>query len=381
MYPLIKVEANALLWNDKQEFQFQLPDSLVTTLAKMGMDATLEPMTIHDQFTFQASVTVAQPLTPLLSLKELYKLKISEIKARKENLNINKREKLKKVEEAYINVLKTYSYLSLIEEAEAMLLKQKSRVEKLIEAKYATSADLSRVESEIAKLQAKKIKVLAGISLSKQYLEFLLGMKPDSNLELNQPKMDLNIPDVQTCYKKALKNRPEFKMIAEREKQLEYAKNASDWTKLPQIAVFGQYKRSEGFSDIMMPKNVGILGVSLKWEFNWKNKWREIDKLTLKQRNLELQKEKARRGIQLEIHKNRLSVKSSKALIQADLAIVKSFKKTYEKTVKLYNNQMATNTDVLAARTNLTKAKIQLLEEKFNYFLNKLKYLKSCGIK
>jgi hypothetical protein len=41
------------------------------------------------------------------------------------------------------------------EKAEIMLISQKTRVERLVAAKYATQADLSRVNSELAKIRAQ----------------------------------------------------------------------------------------------------------------------------------------------------------------------------------------------------------------------------------
>ncbi|MBU1219705.1 TolC family protein [Myxococcota bacterium] len=381
MYPLVKVESSAILWNDRLAMSISLPQEFKDMLAAINptLNADIPPMLIRKQFTWQTSVTVAQPITPLLTLSHVHKMKSWEIQAEKANIKLEKRKVLENVDTAYYNCLRAEKYLAVILEAQKTLDGQKKRVEDLIEAKLANTSDLSKITSALADLRAQKIKALASIILSKQYLAYLLGMDPEKPLATAGASMPGGIiPVYKVCLAKAKKTRPEFKLIDMNNEQLESAVKALEYDRIPRLSIVAQYKNSFGFGELE-PENQFFIGALFSWEFQWKNKWRERDKLMVKKRTLEIMREKIRRGLMLEISQNSQGIKTSKALVDAQRQALKTAMDNFEKTEKLLESKYSTVYDILTARLEVTKASINLVNAEFDYWLSIEKYRRSCG--
>ncbi|MBU1238378.1 TolC family protein, partial [Myxococcota bacterium] len=344
LYPIIKVEASALFWNDKLEMGISLPSDLPITIS-------FPPMLIRKQWTVQSTVTVAQPLTPLLSLKSLYDLDKAEIKARSTKWKMDTRKIREEVEKAYYNCLKADAFLRVIAQAEKMLDSQEKWVRNLLDAKLITDSELAKIHSAKADLKAQKIKVIAATLLSRQYLAYLLGMKLDTRITLEVPPVSTSrVLSTTACEQSAFTKRPAFALISLKQEQLEYAKKALSFDRLPRILAVTQYKNSQGFGDLE-PENQWFIGLTLSWEFDWMNKKRELDKLALKGREIDLTREKARRGVTLEIHKAHLEMLTARALIKARREAVKAAQITYDKLSLLLSAKYTTNAELLTARS------------------------------
>ncbi|MGM0595655.1 MAG: TolC family protein, partial [Myxococcota bacterium] len=371
LYPVIKVEANALFWNDNLAINFTLPEDI-------PLDIDMDPIMVREQFTMQTTVTVAQPVTPWFSLKSLYDLDKVEVEAKNHEFEMDRDKVEAKVREAFYNAFKARSYLEITEDAQEMLLKQKKRVEALVKYEYATSADLARVESALADINAQKIKVTASIQLAKQFLAYILGIEINSSLQLiATPPNDIEVISPARCIKMAMQSNPVFKMLKKREEQVELAKKALKWDKYPRVMAVAQYKNSLGFGEFE-PMNQGFFGFMVSWKFKWFNRWREEDRINLKNQRIQLNLQKAKRGLSLEIYNNYTKVQNSLALINSRQASLKAAKAAYRKVENLKKHQYSTVSDLLEARTQLTKARVKLANAKYDLGLQFFQYQALC---
>jgi outer membrane protein TolC len=371
LYPIIKVESSALFWNDKLEMGISLPDDIPIAI-------DMEPILIRKWWTVQSKITIAQPITPWFSLKSLYQLDKAEVIARKSKLRIEQRKIRAEVEKAYYNCLKADSYFAVIKDAEKMLAEQEKRVRALLHAKLITDTELSKILSGKSQLKAQKIKVIAASLLSRQYLAYLLGLKLTTRLKLTTPiETKRTILSPQECSRLAMRKRPAFDYITQKKQQVEYAKKALNFSRLPQILAVAQYQNSLGFGSLQ-PTNQFFAGVTFSWQYSWKNKSREMDKIELKNRELELNRKKTKRGITLEIHKNHLEMIAAKALIKAREEALNATKSAYQKLNLQLAYKYTTNSDLLTARSELTKSQVNLLNAKNSYLLAKRAYLNTC---
>jgi outer membrane protein TolC len=383
MYPLVKVESNAIFWNDKQEMNFSFPPELNDMLAVIapGLEMDMPPILIRNQFTWQTTITIAQPITPLLTLKHIFKLKKAEVRAQKMNLKINSRGIIQQVEKAYFNCLKAESYLKAVIAGEKMILELEKKVKNLVKEKMAVSSELAKVLSSKSEIKAQKIKVVGSILLSRQYLAYLLGLKLNTPLLLVKPRKYKrkyeNIKPAK-CIKMAFRNRPEFNLLKIKGEQVFHAKNALKMDLLPKVSIVGQYQNSEGFGSLQ-PRNQWFIGAVLSWKFQWKNKYREIDKVELQKRVLELNLLKLKRGISLEIYKNHLGLKTQNALLEARKESVSAYLSSYKQNKMLYDQKYSTNSDLLKAGSKLTKARVELINTEYDKIFSLIVYRRSCG--
>lgn len=335
-------------------------------------------MLIRKRWTVQSTVTVAQPITPWLSLRSLYRLDKAEIKAKRASFSIEARQIRAKVQGAFYNCLKADSYFAVINDAEKMIKEQEKRVRALLKAKLVTEAELAKVLSARADIRAQKIKVIASSLLSRQYLAYLLGIKLNTRIKVIRPKSaGQKVPSLMACTRLATQKRPTFALISLKKEQLRHARAALNFSRLPTLMAVAQYKNSQGFGELE-PEHQLFVGLTFSWQFSWMNKKREQDKLSVKQRQLTLTRRKALRGISLEIRKAHLEMLAARALIAARKEAVEAAKKAYEKLDLQLSLKYTTNSDLLTARTELTKAKVNLLNAQNAYALAKNTYRDTC---
>lgn len=380
MLPLIRVESTALFWNDKLEIQFSLPQDLLDMLALINpnLQVAVPPILVRKQFTWNTSVTVIQPLSPLLTLSALLDLKKAEIEAARAETAIEKRQVTQEVETLYINALKADAYLHVLDAAQILLDAQRTRVAALIEAQVVTSAEMTRIHTADADLAAKRARALSAILLSRQALAYLLGDPLNSFYQLVVPAPYTQWPDVPTCTARAMRERFEFELIRAKRRQVHEGRLAQQYDLFPRLVALTQYKFSEGFGELE-PRNQWFAGLALSWDLQWNEKWRELEKIELAEREIHLQTQKAERGIQLEISKKYLEWQATRAVLSARTAAEVSARVAHDTQVKLFNEKMATNTDVLSAQTQWLMARVEKENAQWDALAAALAYLRACG--
>ncbi len=142
----------------------------------------------------------------------------------------------------------------------------------------------------------------------------MLGDPLDSYYRLAVPAGDANWPDMVACTARAMRERPEFEMIRARRRQVHEGRQAQQYDLFPRLVALTQYKFSEGFGEFE-PRNQWFAGLALSWELQWNEKWRELEKLELAERELDVQTQKAERGIRLEISKKYLEWQAARAVL------------------------------------------------------------------
>jgi outer membrane protein TolC len=380
MLPLLKVESTALFWNDALEIGFNLPRELLDMLALINpnLNASIPPILVRERFTWQTTVTVIQPLTPLLTLGAVLDLKKAEIEAARVETRMERRKVAAEVEGLYLNALKADGYLQVLDQADLLLETQRERVRALIEAKVAIPAELARLDAAQAELDAQRARALSAILLSRQALAYLLGDPLDRYYRLSLPGVQDAPPTEEACAHAAMRERPEFELLRARRRQVHEGRQAQKWDLLPRVVALTQYKFSEGFGDFE-PRNQWFAGLALSWELQWTEKWRELDKLELVERELDLHTEKAERGIRLEVSQKHLELVTARAVFRARQAAERAALVSHGTQVKLFGEKLATNADVLTAHTEWLRARVERENAQWDELAAGLAYVRTCG--
>ena len=380
LLPLLKVESTALFWNDALAIKFNLPKDLMDMLAAINpsLNASIPPMQIRDRITWQTTITLIQPLTPLLTLNSVLDLKKAEIEATRVETRMEQRKVVAEIENLYLNALKADAYLQVLDQADLLLESQRERVKALVEAKVAIPAEISRIDSAQADLDAKRARALSAILLSRQALAYLLGEPLNRYYRLVWPGAESGLPTVDECTVLAMRERPEFELLRARRRQVHEGRQAQKFDLFPRIVALTQYKYSEGFGDFE-PRNQWFAGLALSWELQWTEKWRELDKLELAERELDLQTEKAERGIALEVSRMWLEVQTAQAILRARRAAERAELVSHGTQVKLFDEKLATNTDVLTAHTQWLTARVERENAQWDELAAQLAFRRTCG--
>ncbi len=379
-YPLIKVEANALFWNDSLYMNVELSPQLVQMMQNMGVDASMPPMKIRGQKTAQGTVTVVQPITPLLMLREYYRSKMSEIAALKSDEKVKIRLLKKEVVKAYFNCLKAEAYEQVLVDAGRLLDEQERRVRALVEEKVAIAADIRTVQLARSEVDAQRSRIALSKVLARQYFTYLIGGDPKQPYTPQPVKWTVDrIPQRAACMQHAKATRPEFRMIAHRLEQIRHGRKAMFWNGVPKVMVVGSYQHNEGFGPIY-PDNAFFVGAVLKWDFQWNSEGLEQDKLGVMARKMQVQQEKIHRLITLEISRHYSSMKEHEAMLLKSAAAVRKARANYEDTVARYKEGVAVLSDVLDARVSLTRAQVQRVTTEYDIMNDRALYLLACGM-
>jgi outer membrane protein TolC len=155
-------------------------------------------------------------------------------------------------------------------------------------------------------------------------------------------------------------------------------RQAQKYDLFPRIVALTQYKYSEGFGDFE-PRNQWFAGLALSWELQWTEKWRELDKLELVERELDLQTEKAERGIALEVSQKQLELQTARAILRARRAAERAALISHGTQAKLFDEKLATNTDVLTAHTQWLTARVERENAQWDELAAQLAFRRTCG--
>jgi outer membrane protein TolC len=291
---------------------------------------------------------------------------------------MEQRKVVAEVENLYLNALKADAFLRVLDQADLLLEAQRERVRVLVEAKVAIPAEISRIDSAQADLDAQRARALSAILLSRQALAYLLGEPLDRYYRLAWPSDDAGLPTTEACTHSALRERPEFELLRARRRQVHEGRQAQKYDLFPRIVALTQYKYSEGFGDFE-PRNQWFAGLALSWELQWTERWRELDKLELVERELDLQTEKAERGIALEVSQKWLEVQTLRAILRARRAAERAALVSHGTQVKLFDEKLATNTDVLTAHTQWLTARVERENAQWDELAAMLAYRRTCG--
>ncbi len=380
LLPLLKVESTALFWNDALTIKFNLPKDLMDMLAAINpnLNASIPPMQVRDRITWQTTITLIQPLTPLLTLSSVLDLKKAEIEAARVETRLEQRKVVAEIENLYLNALKADAYLQVLDQADLLLAAQRERVQALVDAKVAIPAEMARIDAAQADMDARRARALSAILLSRQALAYLLSEPLDRYYRLVWPGAESGLPTVDECTYRAVRERPEFELLRARRRQVHEGRQAQKFDLFPRIVALTQYKYSEGFGDFE-PRNQWFAGLALSWELQWTEKWRELDKLELAERELDLQTEKAERGIALEVSQKWLEVQTAGAILRARRAAERAELVSHATQVKLFDEKLATNTDVLTAHTRWLTARVERENAQWDELAAQLAYRRTCG--
>ncbi len=380
MLPLLKVDSTALFWNSPLEISFSLPPELMDMLALINpnLNASIPPMRVRDRVTFQTAVTIIQPLTPLLSLGSMLDLKKAEVEAARMEQRMEQKRVVLEVQKLYLNSLKAEAFLRVLDQGDLLLEAQRVRLRLLIDAKVVIPAEMAKIDAAQADLDAQRARALSAVLLTRQALAYLLGEPLDRFYRLSLPQSALDVPSLGDCTWQARRNRPEFDLIRARRRQVHEGRSALSRDMFPRVVALSQYKFSEGFGDFE-PRNQWFIGFALSWELQWTEKWRERDKLQLADRELDLQTEKAARGIELEISQKHLEVATTRAIALARKAAERAALVDHETQTKLFSEKLATNTDVLTSHTNWLKARVERENAQWDELAARLDYMQSCS--
>jgi outer membrane protein TolC len=369
--PRLKMDAGAQRWDSTfstplfgMVYQYCPTCAWTSTGTNPDGSAKLDvmsPVTLRPQWTWSASVTLAQPIGALWTVREanvLTKLgvDIAEIK-RKEA----RRDVAFQVTEAYYRLLQAKSMAAVAEKSVDQVTAQVKRARTFFERGAVARNDVLRAELGLAASQQRLIQANGMVSLARGRLATLMGRSPDTEVDpadiADEPTARPLLP-VGQAEQQAVETRFEIKEIAAHIEQATAGVRMAKSKMVPQVNAVANYTRQTS-SLLGLPKS-WFVGATASWDI-WEggSTYYGIDDSKAQLAQAVAARRKAEDAVRLDARNAHVGVTTSAEAIEVAKQAVEQAEENFRIEQKRYESTSNTSFDVLDAETQLTTARGQ----------------------
>lgn len=290
---------------------------------------------------------------------------------------------IEKVANAYYDVFQTQLQLETIDNNLENTNKTKTVIEGLVTAGIARQIDLDRIIVNINNLVAQRQIVVNALELKENALKFAIGMPIETDIELPEETFDVNLELATTTMD--LAGRTEIKLMEKQAELLELNRKSMKAAYYPSLS-FGGDIGYQGFGQGIPGSNdfkwfpTSGLGLNLSIPiFNVGSTKAKINQATIQIKQLEVDMEDTRLGLNLANENAKAQIKNSLLTVDANRRNVQLSKEVLEDTQNNYRNGLATLTELLDAENALATAENNLNTSLLNYKIAEVQLIKANG--
>ena len=290
---------------------------------------------------------------------------------------------IEKVANAYYDVFQTQLQLETIDNNLENTNKTKTVIEGLVTAGIARQIDLDRIIVNINNLVAQRQIIVNALELKENALKFAIGMPIETDIELPEETFDVNLELATTTMD--LAGRTEIKLMEKQAELLELNRKSMKAAYYPSLS-FGGDIGYQGFGQGIPGSNdfkwfpTSGLGLNLSIPiFNGGSTKAKINQATIQIKQLEVDMEDTRLGLNLANENAKAQIKNSLLTVDANRRNVQLSKEVLEDTQNNYRNGLATLTELLDAENALATAENNLNTSLLNYKIAEVQLIKANG--
>lgn len=342
--------------------------------------------TILNNYNF--GISVKQPLftgfrlsSLKSSAKKIYSATENELLKTKNNVALS-------IRTAFWNFYKAKKVLGLIDQNLVAVKKHLEDAQNFFKNGMITKSDLLKLKVRYSNLKIKRIEAANNVNLARIAFNKSLGIDLNSKTEISEAVVDTSLvkQNLNELISEALNNRSELKSMhyqIEAGKEMTAASRAG-W--FPQVFLFGDYyynRPNQRYLPLQDKFNdTWDVGVALNWKlWDWGNTSSKVDQAKQKVLQTETVANLLKEGIELEVRKNYLSMKSRKDKISASLTALESAKEDYRITKNKFDQQLISSSDFIDAESSLLEAETNYTISQIDFEITKTKLKKSVGEK
>ena len=294
----------------------------------------------------------------------------------------NKEEVIQNTIEAFVNLYKAKSSVSLVQEnlAEAQQrVKDFSNLEKngLLARNDLLSAQLQASNFELGLLDAENNWKLANVSMN-----ILLGLPENLELVPDSSMIDQNfaVKTLDEYLQTAYNNRKDLAAIDLRKKASESGIRSAKGDYYPSLAVTGGYIAAD-IPEVISITNALNIGVGVSYNIGslWKTK-AKVQQAEARAKQAAIGESQLNDNIRLDVNHAYLNFLSSQKKIEVYEKAVEQAIENYRIVKNKYNNSLATTTDLLDANTKQLLERMNLIFAKADAVVAYNKLLQSAGL-
>jgi len=329
-------------------------------------------------YTNTAIVTAIQSLYSGGRIKNGNKLANLGKKISQYKLNLSRDEILVKTESYYWQLVALKEKKKTLNSYEKLLLRLHKEVKDFYDAGLAKKSDLLKVNLELNKIKANRIKLNNGMDILSMVFAQYIGIPYSKTIAVNDSIIKVSPPkNYFVSPKIGLENRQEYKMLNKAVDAEVLQKKMEVGKLLPEFAIGASESYLDAFN---IKKTFGLAFATLSipisdwWGGSYKMQEHTI-KIKIAQNNLEEKSEL----LELQISKSYIDLKNSYKQIEiANSSLNQSLE--YQKELEdNYDAGISSTSDLLEARALAQKAKDNVIDTKTKYKIKIANYLLAIG--
>ncbi len=362
--PKLDAAANIQVWSDANEinidaFGANLPapqtpyEELISGLLSTGT------ISIRDQVTWDGSLTLTQPLTPLWDIHLASKISAISTQVARTNVSAAERRVRRDVASAFLRVNQARKAVANAKDEVTQLKAQSDRLQVLVEVGAAQAADKLRIDVALAAAQQREFRAEADLNLATSAFAVALGESDGADLDaaalevgtLAEPSATL-----EELIQVAMSERDELQNLDGQYDQADLQVDLKKSAYKPDVVALAQYQHTEGQG--LSNSDSFFVGASLRWNlFEWGKTQSSVDEASSSVVKVKLAKEQVRRQIGLQVRKSWFDYEASRKMHVVALSAVLQAEEAFRIENERFEAGQSTSTDLLAAQTALTEAK------------------------
>ncbi len=347
--------------------------------------------TIGELYNYRASLSFLHPLdiSGKLSLQE----DISKLSLNQANLEYEKirEDVIASVKKAFFQALQARKSVSIFESA----LKAAEAHLQVAKAHYEAGTipyfEVLRAEVNVANLKQSLLSAQNGYDLARSALLSTMGVDPLTSVELQEevPSSEASsasaltqyqLPNLDLCVEKALKNRKEITLLRLGIKILEENLNLTKKDNAPDLGIVFAYnwqKPTTTFSPRETNWNA-VLSLSFT-PFDSGLTRGKIDSLKAKLEELKTNLSQLEDGIKLEVKNAYLTLQNAKEKLQSASMVLEQAREAYRLAQARYEAGVSTQVELLDTQSALTQAEVNYVNSLFEFNIAKIDLEKAMG--
>jgi outer membrane protein TolC len=364
--PTLSAAANLRVWDSPLEVSLgggggavQLPPPQTAYEQILFGMVNAPPTTIRDQVTWDASLTIAQPLSALWTINLGARLAALNEHVADQQLDLTQRQLARDAAQSYFRVLQARAQLANSNESVLQLDAQVKRLAVLVENGAANQTDLLRIDVALANAHQQVLRAESDLTLARAALAVAAGLEPSAPVDVQDlPVGRAPAPpcDLDACVARALEKRQEIAQLQTRLEQSDLAIKREEAAYIPQVNALANYTHTAGQG--LAGADNFFLGLSLNWTiYEWGKTRTLIDQAEANVTKVQASRTLVKRQLELQVRKAWLDLDATSRQLSVAQRAVAQAQESFRVEEERFNAGRSTSTDLLAAQAALAQAK------------------------
>jgi outer membrane protein TolC len=305
-------------------------------------------------------VSLAQPLSTQYQLHLQLKALELGLEGTRQDQAKTRLEIVDQVRRAYYAVVEAQSALDSLQaslpyyqESHRLALENRGK-ETILES------DLLNADATLLKTQNAIADASGRVASASEKLNDLMGRDIHTQFRVTAiGDADAGLDTPEAMEARALQNRPDVKKAKLQVQQANYDARAKKAEYIPEVNLAFDYFTTANFEDVM-PRNLGTVGVSLKWEpWDWGRKHQEYEEKRAKEEQAKVGVGATERAVLLEVRNGRRQLENARRQLTLSNASERAARQKLKEVQEQVKRETALSRDLFQAQSELASADSQ----------------------